>query len=342
MNIFHVLDQDTCGLDPETIEAYNLSNNPKGSVPRALSVGIYRGQMQITQLRTFYEIVKSGSYSRASRKLFLSQSAVSHQIRNLEKEFNMKLFERLGNNMKLTKGGEILSGAIGKFLEDLDNLKKLSEDVRISKMGDLTVATTSALMIYVLPDVVKKFREEFPKIKFKLISRNSVELLSLVLSCEADLAIAPKPEKKELAKLEFIKWKSFATVLLLAKGHPLQKKKTIVLDDISKLPLILYRSGTMIRETVDAAFAHHKLPYEVMTEIDMEDNAKKLVAMGTGATITASFAVTPEDQQRLWSFDVSHLFGKVDEGIYYRKNMYVTDAMQRFINLFLSQPCSSF
>ncbi|MEI9475262.1 MAG: LysR substrate-binding domain-containing protein [Deltaproteobacteria bacterium] len=297
--------------------------------------------MQITQLRTFYEVVKSGSYSKASEKLFITQSAVSHQIRNLEKEFNMKLFERLGNNMKLTKGGEILSDAIAKFLDDLDNLKKLSEDIRTFKTGDLTVATTSALMIYILPEVVKKFREEFPRIKFKLISRISVELLPPVLSGEADLAIAPKPDKKELVKLKFIKWKSFGIVLLLAKGHPLQKKKTIMLDDICKLPLILYRSGTVIRQAVDAAFTHRKLSYEVMMEIDMEENAKKYVGMGIGATITASFAVTAEDQQRLWCVDVSHLFGKVDEGIYYRKNKYVTEAMQRFINLFLSQPLSS-
>jgi DNA-binding transcriptional LysR family regulator len=297
--------------------------------------------MQITQLRAFYEVVKSGSYSKASEKLFITQSAVSHQIRNLEKEFNMKLFERLGNNMKLTKGGEILSDAIAKFLDDLDNLKKLSEDIRTFKTGDLTVATTSALMIYILPEVVKKFREEFPRIKFKLISRISVELLPPVLSGEADLAIAPKPDKKELVKLKFIKWKSFGIVLLLAKGHPLQKKKTIMLDDICKLPLILYRSGTVIRQAVDAAFTHRKLSYEVMMEIDMEENAKKYVAMGIGATITASFAVTAEDQQRLWCVDVSHLFGKVDEGIYYRKNKYVTEAMQRFINLFLSQPLSS-
>jgi DNA-binding transcriptional LysR family regulator len=271
----------------------------------------------------------------------IRKSAVSHQIRNLEKEFNMKLFERLGNNMKLTKGGEILSDAIAKFLDDLDNLKKLSEDIRTFKTGDLTVATTSALMIYILPEVVKKFREEFPRIKFKLISRISVELLPPVLSGEADLAIAPKPDKKELVKLKFIKWKSFGIVLLLAKGHPLQKKKTIMLDDICKLPLILYRSGTVIRQAVDAAFTHRKLSYEVMMEIDMEENAKKYVAMGIGATITASFAVTAEDQQRLWCVDVSHLFGKVDEGIYYRKNKYVTEAMQRFINLFLSQPLSS-
>ena len=189
--------------------------------------------MEISQLMSFCEIVKTGSYSKASKHLFITQSAVSHQIKNLERELNIKLFERVGNMVRLTQGGKILSDAVIKFVDDLNNLKRISEDIHDSKTGSLTIATNNGIIMYVLPDIIRRFKKELPGIKFRLINPNfTSEILSMVSNGEVDLAIGPKSNQALSSKTNFIFWKSFERFLIMAKGHPLRVKKTITLADI--------------------------------------------------------------------------------------------------------------
>jgi DNA-binding transcriptional LysR family regulator len=290
--------------------------------------------MEINQLKTIYEIVKTGSYSKASRNMFVTQSAVSHQVKNLEKELNVRLFERLGNRMRITEEGEILAEAIRKVLDDLENLKKISENLRHVKTGHLTIATINGIMAHVLPDVLKKFRAEFPEIKLQLMSRTLSQFLPMVLNGEVDLAIGPRSNQELSNKLIFLFWKSFSRMLLVPKDHPLHKKKSIKLTDLGAYPFILYKEGSETREAVGHAFAQHHLPYRVVMEIDGAENAKRYVELGIGISVVASLTVRREDRPRFWSVDVSHLFGKLDCGIYLRKTSYLTPAMKQFIRFF--------
>jgi LysR family transcriptional regulator, cys regulon transcriptional activator len=296
--------------------------------------------MEISQLRTFYEIVKTESYSKASKNLFITQSAVSHQIKNLEKELNFKLFERLGNMMKLTDRGRLLSDAVGTFLDDLDNVKRISEDMGDFNTGHLTISTTSGIMTYVLPDVIKTFMRKFPRIELKLGNwSRSRDFLTMVSSGEVDLVIGPRTNQVFLDKATFLFWKTFGRVLLISKGHSL-RKKNVKLAEVCAHPLILYGAG--IRRTILEVFAKHKLPYTVIMEIDLAENAKKYIEMGVGACILDSFMITPEERHRFCCVDVSHLFGKVDYGIYYRKKRHITTAMKQFVRLFAPELCETF
>jgi LysR family cys regulon transcriptional activator len=293
--------------------------------------------MEFDQLRAFQQIVKRGNYSSASKDLFLTEAAVSIKMRKLEKELGVKLFERFANTMKLTKEGALLSDAVNKCLGDVDYLKKLSKDISGSKTGALTIAATNGIMIHILPEIITKFKKEFPEITIKFIGRGlAQELLTLVSNDEVDLAIGPKLNQINFRNLKFEYWKSFGMVLVAPKDHPLQKKKTINLNDISRLPLILYRPGAVLRRVVEDALARRKLSWDVIMEIDLEENARKYVDMGIGVTFSASFMVDPSDKQRFWFVDVTHLFGRIDCGIYYRKNKYITKAMQQFIKMFTS------
>ena len=288
--------------------------------------------MEINQLKSFYEIVKTGSFSKASTNLFVSPSAVTHQIRNLEKDLNIKLFERIGKTVKLTQGGKLLSDAVRIFLYDLDRLKKLSDEIRECKTGRLSIAATNGIMLSVLPDIVSGFKRAFPEIKFNLISRSLLlELLPMLANEDIDLAVGPRSDLILPSNVIFLFWKSFSTILLTDKRNPLRKKKTIELADIGAHSLILFRKGGMVRKAVDDAFIQANLPYEVTIESDGAENAKEYVKRRIGITILPSFTLGPEDRDRLWSCDVSHLFGKTDYGIYYRKNKYMDSAFKHFI-----------
>jgi DNA-binding transcriptional LysR family regulator len=288
--------------------------------------------MEINQLKSFYEIVKTGSFSKAARNLFITPSAVTHQIRNLEKDLNIRLFERAGKTVKLTRGGKLLSDVVRTFLYDLDRLKKLSNEIRECKTGRLHIAATHGIMFYVLPDVVSKFKRAFPEVKFNLTSRSLLfELLPMLANEDIDLLVGPRSDIKLPDKVLFLFWKSFSTTLVTDMGHLLRKKKTIELADISAHSLILFRKGGMVRKAVEDAFIQANLPYEVAIESDGAENAKEYVKRRIGITILPSFTLSPEDRSRLWSCDVSHLFGKTDYGIYYSKNKYIDSAFKHFI-----------
>jgi len=291
--------------------------------------------MEINQLLSFYQITKTGSFSKASEKVFKSQSAVSHQITNLEKELKVKLLERLGKSVRLTQEGKALFNLVDKFFFDLDNLKGIFEDIQHSKIGYLSVVTNNAVIMYLLPKITKTFKDEFPGVKVKLINTSIMsEIISKVLDGEADLAIGPKSTQGIPTKINFLFWKSFDRILIMLKNNPLNKKKAIELNDIAAYPLILYREGTVIRKDVEDNFIRNKLTYDVVMETDVAENIKKYVEIGIGVSILSSLTATNEDKDKFVLRDVSHLFGTTDYGIYYRAEKYITAAMKQFITIF--------
>ena len=293
--------------------------------------------MQLIQLLSFYEIVKTGSFSKASENVFRSQSTISYQIRNLENELEVKLFEKVGSRLKLTGQGEILLDVAERILDELENLKKIYEDMKDGKYGNLTIAATTAVMTYVLPGIVKEYRNQFPRIKLKLITcRIPSEIFSMISKNLVDFGIAPIFKEVLPIKMDFQFWKSFNFNIIAHKKHPLSKKKAIKIDDIMKYPLILMREGTMTRKIVEEVLARKRPSYEIVLESDNAENMKKYVELNIGISILSSIAIPDEDRERFTVIDVSHLFGRVDYGILKRKNKHMTTAMKEFINLFVS------
>jgi DNA-binding transcriptional LysR family regulator len=291
--------------------------------------------VELAQLFSFFQIFKTFTFSEASKRLFLSQSAVSHQIINLEKELKVKLFERIGKKVKLTEQGEILFDVTNKFVNELEDLNRIYADMRYGKGGRFVIATSSAVMAHVLPQVIRKFVDQFPKINIKLIACNFIsEMQSLIMEGEVDLGIGVKSAQMPSQKLGFLHWKFFDTLLLTSKSHPLSKRKNIKLSDLAKYPHILYRKGTVMRRVVEEVFSRRELTFEIIMEMDMADNIKKYVDMGIGVGILSALTLTQEDKERFAIFNVTNIFGKVDIGIYISYSRYISTAMKEFIKLF--------
>lgn len=289
--------------------------------------------MEIIQLLSFYQIAKTGSFSRASEMVCRSQSAVSHQIKKLEESFDVKLFDRLGKKVKLTEEGGILFSVVSTFFNDLENLKRIYADLHCGRYGELTIAVSRNAMTYWFADVIKSFIDQFPGIKFKLFTRSDSSVMQeMILNGEIDFGIGSRDHLIS-KKLDFLFWKAFDRVLMVDKNHPLSKKKAITLTDISKYPLILTRLGGT-KKAFEEAFARTKLSYEIVMEVDSPDVIKKFLRDSTVMSIFSSIAVTEEDRENFVIYNVEHLFGKVEYGIYYSKDKFVSSVMKQFINFF--------
>ncbi|MFB3886500.1 MAG: LysR substrate-binding domain-containing protein [Thermodesulfobacteriota bacterium] len=286
--------------------------------------------MELIQLLSFYQIVKTGSFSKASVKVFRSQSAVSHQIKKLERDFNIKLFTRLGKRMVLTEEGKILFDVVSRVFNDLDNLKRIYADMEQGHSGSLVLASTSGIMTYWFSDFVNRFIIKFRSIKFKLIACDIYQMQELILNGEADIGIGPQSHQLISEKINFVFWRSFDRVLLANRSHPLSKKKNITYSDISKYPLILYRTGET-RKMIEDAFVKNNLSYEIIMEIDSTEIIKKFVKKGVGVSVVSSSLITNTERRELFVSDVTKLFGQRSYGMYIMKDKYISAAMRQFI-----------
>jgi LysR family cys regulon transcriptional activator len=290
--------------------------------------------MELIQLLSFYQIVKTESFSEASRKVFRTQSAISHQIKNLENELKIKLFKRLGKKIKLTEEGELLFDLVDKFSNDLENLKRIYTDMQCGQVGNLTIVSTRSPMTYLLPKITKKFLGQFPKVNFKMITSSFVsEMMPLIVEGDVDFGISLKSEEVLSQKIGFLSWRFFDTILITSKNHPLTRRKTIKLVDIAAYPHVLYGKGSILRKIIDEVYARNNLVYELIIEVDVPENAKSFVEMGIGVGILSSISVTHKDKKRVAIFNVSNMFGKIELGIYYRKDAYMSTAMKNFLEL---------
>jgi LysR family transcriptional regulator, cys regulon transcriptional activator len=291
--------------------------------------------MELKQLISFHQIIKTGSFSKAAGKVFRTQSALSHQIKNLEEELKVKLFEKHGKMILLTWEGKCLFDFITRFLDDMDNLKQIYEDVQRGTRGTLIIATSNAVCTYCLTDTIKRFIHQAPNIKFKLIaSTNMADVQSMILDGTAHLGIGARYHPILSNKLDFFYWKSFDRLLIVNKGHPLCRKKTVTIHDIADYPLILYKEGSMLRKDVEESLNRNNLPYEIVIEMDDADNLKKFVDMGIGISILSSLTITNEDKKKFVIFNVNNLFNTIEYGIYCRKDEFITSSARNFIKIF--------
>src|SRR6202008_118965 len=149
--------------------------------------------MDLDQLRTFLEIVRLKSFSKAAQTCYRTQPAISAQVRQLEQELNTTLFERLGAKISLTTAGKIFA----EYAEQILELRKRAQDTineldRVPR-GELVIAANEATCIYVLPWVFSEFKMEFPNVQLQVDRRYGARVVDAVVDNQADGGINQLP-----------------------------------------------------------------------------------------------------------------------------------------------------
>lgn len=291
--------------------------------------------MNLQQLRYVRETVRRGlNLTEASKALHTSQPGVSKQIRELEDELGIQIFERHGRRfVALTSPGRELVAVIERALHELENLRRVSDNFSARDSGRLTIATTHTQARYVLPNIVAKFRKRYPKVRLALQQGNPPAVAQWVRSGDADIGIATEAlsQYDDLVAFAGYRW---SHTVVVHPGHPLAKSRQLTLPAIAAHPIVTYSSEFTGRRHIDAAFAAAGLvPDVVLTAID-SDVIKTYVELGLGVGIIASVAYDQQRDRSLKCLDVSHLFPINTTRIAVRKGAYLRDFMFDFIELF--------
>jgi LysR family cys regulon transcriptional activator len=291
--------------------------------------------MNFQQLRSVREAARRGyNLTDVAHALFTSQPGVSRQIRELEEELGVVIFERNGKRLTgMTGPGKGILTIIERLLVEAENLQQASREYADQDSGTLTVAVTHTQARYALPQVVQSFRAAFPNVRIALQQSSPEHIAEWVLSGKADVGIATEGLSAfpDLVSFPCYRW---SHLVVVPDGHELLAKTPLKLADLSNSPLITYDVGFTGRSHIDEGFAEAGIaPDIVLTAMD-SDVIKQYVSLGMGVGIVASMAFDHGRDKGLRAIEASHLFAPNVTRLAVRRGAYLRAYAYHFIERF--------
>jgi DNA-binding transcriptional LysR family regulator len=293
--------------------------------------------MELQELKGFHAVVKYNNFTIAAKKLHRTQPTISLQIKSLEEELGVRLFERLGSKkVKLTREGELFFKLSQSLLEELETIKtRFNEELGDFGFSTVKIATHSSVMVYQLPSVIKTFKKKYPTCKLTIYHRSLDEIHSMVEKGEVDFGIS---SHNRLPKnLEYKMFSKVNRLLIGSKHHPLASKKVINLEELAKYPLILPVKGTNTRRLVDEVFKQHNLNYNLAMEVVGRDAIKTYASMNFGVSILSSYFISEEDKNKLFVRNLSNYFGQSEMGLVFRKGKHFSTTAEEFMGILMAE-----
>lgn len=266
--------------------------------------------MKLQQLRFLIEVVDNGlNVTTASERLYTSQPGVSKQIRLLEEELGVTIFERSGKRFTgLTAAGVAVTESARRVLLEAENLRRVSAEFSDEAAGTLTVATTHTQARYVLPRIVAEFTKQYPRVRLAIRAGNPMQVAELVQRGDAEIGLATESlaSSETLVSMPAYSW---THKVVVPEGHALLQERHLSLQTLAQHPIVTYDPAFSGRSRLDEAFRKADLaPNLILTAVD-SDVIKTYVAMGLGVGILAGPAFDPERDKGLVALEAGHLFG---------------------------------
>lgn len=291
--------------------------------------------MKLLQLRYVLEVHRHGNHiSNTAEALHTSQPGISKHIQQIESELGFEIFARKRNRIiGLTDPGREVVAIAQRVMNDVDNLKRLGEEISAREIGSLAIATTHTQARYVLPRVIERFLERHPKVKLHLRQGNPTQICEMVEAGETDLAIGTETTRPfpALVRLDCFE---LERIVIVKAGHPLLKVKKITLQDVASYPIITHDPAFSGRWKVMDAFRKVGIvPNIVFGAVDA-DVSKTYVELGLGIAVMTAVSYDARKDQGLRAIDASHLFQSSMLSISLRANSYLRNHTFDFLRLF--------
>jgi DNA-binding transcriptional LysR family regulator len=296
--------------------------------------------MEWQQLIGFYHVAQLGSFTRAAEATLRTQSALSQQIKALEKEFSCQLLERIGKRrVQLTPAGEKVLAFAQTVLSAYENVQEELAEIKNLLHGRLQIAAPFTTLFHLLPNLLQEYRRHFPHVQLTILDRPQESVLQLVKTGFVDFGIVR--ESVASGDLHTRRWQQVRTVLMVPPDHPLAGVGRVKLEDIARYPLIvppadLKYSG---RRSLEEHFARQGLTYRIAMESANVELSYRYVELGLGI----SFATLAGDPS-LWR-DRNLTFIPLDEyfppdylAVVMKPNKTLSSYKSAFLDLLFTAP----
>lgn len=291
--------------------------------------------MKLQQLRYIVEVQRQGlNVSEAAESLYTSQPGISKQVKLLEDELGVAIFERSGKRFTgITEPGRTVLEIAERILREAENLKRASADFASGESGRLVLAATHTQARYALPVVVRDFVNQHPTVKLEMHQGSPIQIAEWVVNGEADIGIATESldQYSQLVTLPVRQW---CHCVIVPEGHPILNHLPLSLNELARWPLVTYDTAFTGRSHINRAFERiGTLPNVVLTALDA-DVIKTYVNLGLGLGIISGLAFDAQRDVGLVAIDAAHLFESNTTRLALRRGTYLRRYDYDLISLF--------
>ena len=294
--------------------------------------------MNLKQLEAFVQVAEGGSFSKAAKKLYLTQPTISAHVAALEKELNVRLFVRNTKEVSLSEDGKDLY-KYARQMVDLE--KKIDERFGTREEGGkhcITIAASTIPAQYLLPKVLMRFNEKYPEEQLKIMETDSAKVVTQIVEHMADVGFTGTVlEKKHCKYMPFYKDE---LVIITPNTEKYQKLKDHMTDDISWLleeHVILREEGSGTRKEAEKQLKQARVDLsdlDIIASIENQETIKKSVRQGMGISILSKLATADEAEA---GYVLAFPIPKADKGrdinLVYNKNYQLSRSAERFIKV---------
>ena len=287
--------------------------------------------LNFNQFRVFYYAAKNLNFTAAAGELFITQPAVTAQIKSFEEFCNLKLFKKKGRKIYLTDEGRSLYQYAAKIFKFEKEIEAVIDDMRELKRGVLSLGTTKAYARYFMPLMITTFHQNYPQIKIQLNEGSSLDMIYGLLDFKIEVAIIAKAE--DHPEVHFFPFSQEEMAVIVAPGHPLTKKKKITFADLATLPFIMKENGSGTRKLVEELFEMEGCTPNILMETSNTEFIKQLVQRGEGVSFVVKEAVAAElKEKKLTAVPLRGPKVYLDVSIAYLKEQVLSPPARAFVD----------
>jgi DNA-binding transcriptional LysR family regulator len=250
-------------------------------------------QINLNQLRAFFLAARERSMTRAAEALFVTQPAVTMQIKSLEESLKVKLLKKRGRLLELTRTGALLFGYAERVFEIVDEMEHVVSRYSDLSGGSLIIGTTRSFARHLMPGLLSRFQEEFPGVKISLEVGSSQEIADDLMEFKYDLGIIGKLSYGN--KLRIIDYSREEFCLVTSPEHRLAEEKSVSLKELKNEPIIIREEGSGSRYAILSMLGDHGFSPSVLIEAGSVEFIKEYVIKGHGI----SFLYVPEIEREV-------------------------------------------
>jgi DNA-binding transcriptional LysR family regulator len=291
--------------------------------------------LNFNQLRVFCQTARYLSCTKAAEKLYITQPAVTAQVKLLEDSCNLKLFKKKGRRIFLTDEGKTLYDYAVKVFEYEKEIEGVIEEMKELKRGVLRLGTSKAYARYFMPFLITSFRDAYPHIKIHLDEGSSLDIIHSLLDLRNEVAVIAMAE--ESPDIRFIPFSHEELVLITAPDHRLTRRRTVLARDLKEEPIIMKEKGSGTRKLVNELFARKGLTPNILMETSNTEFIKQVVQRGDGVSFVVREAVAAELQEgKLAALPIRGQKIYLDVSIAYLKDQHLSPPARAFLDLLLN------
>jgi len=292
--------------------------------------------MNLNHLRVFYESACTLNFSRAAERLYISQPAVSSQIRQLEEMLKLKLFNRIGNKVYLTESGKVLLDYAQKIFTLEHEAKKVLNEIKETRKGTLRIGTTKTYARYLMPNYISTFHELYPEVCIHLSEGSSTEMMQSLFNMKNEFAIVASTDYPKF--LNSIAFGHEEIPLVASPDHLLARRSPITTKELANIPLVMREEGSVTRQIVMEMLKKINLSPIILFEASNLELIKELLLRGEGASFIVRSAVEKElSQGILKEIKISDITLSMETNIVFLDEKRLSKIARAFINVVLKK-----